>query len=96
MKIGVAGIGRMGAAIAERLLATGETVYVWNRTARPTPNFLASPADVADSAEIVQIFVSDGSALMQVLEALALRLTPRPAHRVPLLAALSRRVTPDV
>jgi 3-hydroxyisobutyrate dehydrogenase len=49
---------------------------VWSRTARPTPNFLASPADVADSTELIQIFVSDGAALMQVLDALAPRLTP--------------------
>ena len=31
MKIGIAGIGRMGAAIATRLLSFGHAVMVWNR-----------------------------------------------------------------
>ena len=32
MRIGVAGLGRMGAAMAERLIAVGHEVHVWNRT----------------------------------------------------------------
>jgi len=32
MKIGIAGTGRMGTAIAERLLELGHEVHVWNRT----------------------------------------------------------------
>ena len=32
MKIGVAGLGRMGAAIARRLLDVGHEVVVWNRS----------------------------------------------------------------
>ena len=33
MQIGIAGTGKMGAAIARRLLASGHQVSVWNRTA---------------------------------------------------------------
>src|SRR5512145_2841995 len=33
MRIGVAGVGRMGAAIAAHLLEVGHKVTVWNRTA---------------------------------------------------------------
>ena len=33
MQIGVAGIGKMGAAIAQRLMEVGHDVTVWNRTA---------------------------------------------------------------
>src|ERR1700682_2439719 len=33
MKIGIAGTGRMGTAIALRLIAVGHEVAVWNRTA---------------------------------------------------------------
>ena len=33
MKIGIAGTGRMGTAIAQRLLDLGHEVRVWNRTA---------------------------------------------------------------
>jgi len=32
MKIGMAGTGRMGAAIAQRLAGRGHQVTVWNRT----------------------------------------------------------------
>src|ERR1700721_560449 len=33
MKVGVCGTGRMGAAIAQRLIAVGHEVGVWNRDA---------------------------------------------------------------
>ena len=32
MQIGIAGLGRMGAAMAARLMEVGHTVAVWNRT----------------------------------------------------------------
>ena len=31
MKVGVAGLGRMGSAIAKRLIEVGHEVVVWNR-----------------------------------------------------------------
>ncbi len=31
-RIGIAGVGRMGAAIGARLLETGHALAVWNRT----------------------------------------------------------------
>src|SRR5437867_13348288 len=47
MKIGMAGTGRMGAAIAQRLAGRGHQVTVWNRTADKAR---ALGLDVADSA----------------------------------------------
>jgi 3-hydroxyisobutyrate dehydrogenase len=32
MQVGIAGIGKMGAAIAQRLIAVGHQVTAWNRT----------------------------------------------------------------
>ena len=32
MRVGVAGLGKMGAAIAARLIETGNEVTVWNRS----------------------------------------------------------------
>jgi len=32
LQIGIAGLGRMGAAIAARLIEVGHTVAVWNRS----------------------------------------------------------------
>src|SRR3982074_1611372 len=47
MKIGIAGTGRMGAAIAQRLAGLGHEVKVWNRTAEKARGL---GLDVADSA----------------------------------------------
>ena len=47
MQIGIAGIGRMGAAIAARLLDRGHTVMISNRTAEKTRSLAAAGATVA-------------------------------------------------
>src|SRR5258708_25826145 len=47
MKIGVAGTGRMGAAIAQRLMNLGHELTVWNRTAEKTQPLAAAGAKVA-------------------------------------------------
>jgi 3-hydroxyisobutyrate dehydrogenase len=47
MRIGIAGTGRMGAAIAIRLLGLGHEVAVWNRTAAKTAPLAAAGAQVA-------------------------------------------------
>lgn len=70
MKVGVAGIGRMGAAIAERLLKHGHQVTVWNRTpakARALTQHgaavAASPAQLAASADIILSILTDANAI---------------------------------
>ena len=50
MHVGVAGLGNMGAAIAERLIETGNRVTVWNRSAERCKSFAAAGAGVAASA----------------------------------------------
>jgi 3-hydroxyisobutyrate dehydrogenase-like beta-hydroxyacid dehydrogenase len=75
--VGVIGLGIIGSRVAAGLRAAGYQVYVWNRSARPAPNFLGSPAEVAESAEIIQIFVSDAQALFDVVEAMSETLTPK-------------------
>ena len=50
LKIGIAGIGRMGAAIATRLATRGHTLTVWNRTPGKTRALAASGVSVAGSA----------------------------------------------
>lgn len=74
--IGVLGLGIIGSRIAECLRQAGRQVYVWNRTPKPQPNFLASPAEVAEVAATLQIFVSDNKALLEIMEALLPALTP--------------------
>jgi 3-hydroxyisobutyrate dehydrogenase len=46
MQIAVAGTGRMGAAIAERLLHLGHAVRVWNRTRAKAEPLVAQGAIV--------------------------------------------------
>jgi len=65
--IGMIGLGKMGRAIAERLLETGESLVVWNRTAGRAEGLGAkeagSPADVAADVTLVLSVLSDNDAI---------------------------------
>ena len=59
MWVAVLGMGRMGHALAERLLSGGHTVTVWNRTQGKADDLLArgarqaaTPAEAAASSEL--------------------------------------------
>jgi 3-hydroxyisobutyrate dehydrogenase len=70
MKVGVAGIGRMGAAIAERLLKHGHEVTVWNRT-RTKAEALAvhgakvvdTPAQLTSAVDVILTILTDAQAI---------------------------------
>ncbi len=73
MRIGVAGLGRMGAAIAKRLLDQGHGVAVWNRSpGRAGPltevgaTLAASPAALARQSEAVITILTDAAAIEAV------------------------------
>lgn len=75
MRIGVAGLGRMGAAIAARLQEVGHEVTVWNRTAEKTAAIVQagarlapSPAALAAQVEAIITILSDGPALAAVYD----------------------------
>ena len=78
--VGVIGLGIIGGRVVSNLRRAGHQVWLWNRTVRPEPNFLSSPAEVAEAAGILQIFVSNGEALLSVVRNMAPALTP--AHIV--------------
>src|SRR5262245_10030736 len=70
MKVGVAGLGMMGAAIAQRLIEVGHTVTVWNRSAdkaKPVvwagATAFATPAKVADACEVIITILTDAAAI---------------------------------
>src|SRR3954471_8892911 len=74
MKIGIAGTGKMGAAIAAHLKDVGHEMMVWNRTpdkARATglPT-AATPADLAAANEAVISILTDGKAVAAVYGAM--------------------------
>jgi len=68
----VLGLGIIGQRVVENLREHGFHVFVWNRTPRPVPNFVGSPAEVAELCDYIQIFVSDDDALLQMVQ----RMTP--------------------
>ena len=70
-KIGVIGLGIIGRAVTENLRRKGFQVFVWNRTPRPVPNFVGSPAELAGICGYIQIFVSDDQALLETVRQLS-------------------------
>jgi len=70
LKIGIAGTGRMGAAIGERLIGLGHELAVWNRTAEKTRALAAagarlavSPSQLASSSETIITILTDAAAI---------------------------------
>jgi 3-hydroxyisobutyrate dehydrogenase len=72
MKIGIAGIGKMGAAIALRLGSLGHEMMVWNRSsdkARATGFRVAeTPAALAAQSELVISILADAAAVNAVYD----------------------------
>jgi 3-hydroxyisobutyrate dehydrogenase-like beta-hydroxyacid dehydrogenase len=74
---GVVGLGIIGRAIAVHLRRKGFSVFVWNRSPRPVPNFVGSLGELAGLCNQIQIFVSDDDALLQTVEQLSDKLAQR-------------------
>ena len=73
MKIGIAGTGKMGLAIGQRLIALGHQVQVWNRNpARAEPLVAAGavrvdqPSALSQQCDIVLSLLTDAAAVEQV------------------------------
>lgn len=73
MHIGIAGTGKMGTAIANRLASLGEQVTVWNRSserARPLLDagvgWAASPRELVAKADVIITLLTDEKALDDV------------------------------
>jgi len=73
MKIGIAGIGKMGQAIGGRLLGLGHTLHVWNRTeARAQPLlsagalWAANPQALAEQVDVVISLLTNEDAIESV------------------------------
>ncbi|MBM3565191.1 MAG: NAD(P)-dependent oxidoreductase [Alphaproteobacteria bacterium] len=73
MNVGVAGLGRMGAAIAKRLMEVGHQVTVWNRTAGKTKTLVdagakaaGSPEELANQVDVIISILTDAPAIETV------------------------------
>lgn len=74
-RVGIVGVGAMGSSFAERLLARGHRVLVWNRTRTALDPLVAlgalaaqSPAEVSADSDFVITSVGDPVALRAVSE----------------------------
>src|SRR6516162_6788934 len=83
MQIGIAGIGKMGAAIAQRLMEVGHTVTVWNRSADKLKPLTAAgaaaaatPAELARNADAVITILTDAAAIDAVYTGASRLLAP--------------------
>jgi 3-hydroxyisobutyrate dehydrogenase len=68
MRVAVAGIGKMGAAIAARLIEVGHEVAVWNRTAAKAKAVagaivVATPAELVQRADAIITILTDAAAI---------------------------------
>jgi 3-hydroxyisobutyrate dehydrogenase len=73
MKIGVCGTGRMGSAVAQRLMSVGHEVGVWNRNSAKTKPLIdagaklfASPAELVEGCEVVIVMLLNDAAIEAV------------------------------
>ena len=73
MQIGIAGLGRMGAAMALRLMEVGHTLTVWNRSPGKAKSvtdagakLVASPEDVAEHSDAIITMLTDADAIDHV------------------------------
>src|SRR4051812_13125727 len=73
MHIAIAGTGKMGSAIAKRLLSQGHGVTVWNRTPDRAQALVdagavrvATPAELVRGADAVISILTDSAALDEV------------------------------
>jgi 3-hydroxyisobutyrate dehydrogenase-like beta-hydroxyacid dehydrogenase len=76
MRLAVLGMGRMGHALAERLLGGGHEVNVWNRTPHRADDLVArgareasTPAAAAEESEATFTSLADDAAVMSVVTA---------------------------
>jgi 3-hydroxyisobutyrate dehydrogenase len=76
MKIGVCGTGRMGSAIAQRLMSVGHEVGVWNRNSGKTKplvdagaKLFASPAELVEGSEVTIVMLLNDAATDAVYRA---------------------------
>jgi 3-hydroxyisobutyrate dehydrogenase-like beta-hydroxyacid dehydrogenase len=76
-RVGVIGLGIIGARVAKNLRKTGFDVYVWNRTPKKEPQFVQSPQALAETCQVLQIFVANDAAILETIGKLRAALTPQ-------------------
>jgi 3-hydroxyisobutyrate dehydrogenase/glyoxylate/succinic semialdehyde reductase len=65
-KVAVLGLGIIGSRAAARLADSGWNVACWNRTPKGVAGEMQGPAEAADGAAVVSIYLKDAPALREV------------------------------
>ena len=75
--VSILGLGLIGSRIARHMAGMGDTVTVWNRTPREDfPEAVPTPADAARASKIIQLYLKDRNACLEVCEQMREALTP--------------------
>ena len=76
-QVSILGLGLIGSRIARHMTGLGDKVTVWNRTPREDfPEAVPSPADAARASKIIQLYLKDRNACLEVFEQMRGALTP--------------------
>lgn len=76
-QVSILGLGLIGSRIARHMTSLGDKVTVWNRTPREDfPEAVATPAEAARASKIIQLYLKDRNACLEVFEQMRGALTP--------------------
>ena len=91
--VSILGLGLIGSRIARHMAGMGDKVTVWNRTPREDfPEAVPTPADAARASKIIQLYLKDRNACLEVFEQMRGALTPE--HII--VSPFDERVVPTV
>jgi 3-hydroxyisobutyrate dehydrogenase len=75
MRVGIAGLGKMGRVFVDRLLAAGHEVAVWNRSPGPAEEasekgaaVATSPAELTSTSDVILTIVTDDKVFPAIYE----------------------------
>lgn len=76
-RISILGLGIIGSRIARHMIDLGDTVTVWNRTPKEGyPLTAATPEKAIRASKIIQLYLKDRTACLEVFEQMRDALTP--------------------
>jgi 3-hydroxyisobutyrate dehydrogenase-like beta-hydroxyacid dehydrogenase len=74
--VAVFGLGIIGAQAADRISAVGYPLRTWSRSPRDRPDFEPDPADAAEGADVVAIYLKDAPAVRNLFKEIVAVLKP--------------------
>lgn len=76
-QVSILGLGLIGSRIARHMISRGDDVTVWNRTPREDyPRVAATPAEAVRASRVIQLYLKDRNACLEVFEQMRGALTP--------------------